>query len=230
MQPSDEKNVTWGFGLALLILSIIGIVCYWSTAQLVEVAGKVMHTHQVLGELETLLSELKDAETGQRGYVITGDERYLEPYHASVEEVKPKLQEIAALTADNPNQQRQLRILRPLVASRLTVIQQTIELRKNKGFEAALQLILTDKGKRLMDEIRDVIHDMEDEEQRLLQQRSETAAVSAQVTTYTVSSTSLLFFSLVALATFFINSENIERKRAEKALRQAREELERLLR
>ena len=97
-----------GFGIALAILVAIGAVAYRSTVVLTETAAAVAHTHKVLERVEALVSSMKDAETGQRGFIITGDASYLEPFRASRDEMNAHYQALRGLTADNPNQQRRL--------------------------------------------------------------------------------------------------------------------------
>ena len=118
-----------GFGLALTILIIIGSVSYRSMATLLETANSVTHTHEVLTKLESVISLLKDVETGQRGYLITGDARYLEPYDAAISEVKRVYEEVKGLTKDNPGQQGRLDLVMPLIEKKLAELRETIELR-----------------------------------------------------------------------------------------------------
>src|SRR5690348_4986459 len=94
-----------GFGLALAILVTIGAVAYRSLHQLTATAGMVSHTHQVLGMLESVLSSMKDAETGQRGYLLVGEDKYLEPYLAARKLIDQQLKDLRNLTKDNNNQQ-----------------------------------------------------------------------------------------------------------------------------
>ncbi len=221
MRWSTERKVASGFSLVLLILSIIGLVSYSSTIQLVETANKVGHTYKTLEKLKEIFSDVKDVETGGRGYVITGDERYLEPYDAAVELVDQDIDQLRELVADNLIQQQRLQTLKPFIANRLAVAKETIDLRRNKGFKAALQLVLTDEGKQAMDNIRYVVREMEDEENELLRQQSEKVKVNARNTTSVIVFGSLLAFALVPLAGFIINREVTERRRAEQELQES---------
>jgi CHASE3 domain sensor protein len=124
-----------GFALALAILVAIGTVTYRSTAKLTETAEWVSHTYRVLDELEGVLSGMKDAETGQRGYILTGDEKYLEPYSGAQVSVNQGIKSLRDLTKDNVNQQRRLDILEPLIdgtEGKFAELQETIDLRKDK--------------------------------------------------------------------------------------------------
>jgi methyl-accepting chemotaxis protein len=168
MKWSIGNKIASSFGLALAVLLVVGAASYDSTTKLSSSADWVQHTHQVLTDLDELLSAMKDGETGERGYVITGESRYLEPYNTARDMVDQKLKQLRDLTSDNPIQQLRLQALEPLVASKFTEIQAVIDLRKMKGFAAASQEILTDKGKTAMDAVRKLVSTMVSEETGLL--------------------------------------------------------------
>src|SRR5689334_16372634 len=102
MQWSIEKRTTIGFSLVLILVLIIGGGAYQITQQFIETNQLVAHTFEVIGELTQTLSLLSDAETGQRGYVITGDESYLTPYTSAVANIDSHLDSLSNLIADNP--------------------------------------------------------------------------------------------------------------------------------
>ncbi len=196
-----------GFGLALAILLAIGIVAYQSSVKQTDTAGWVDHTHLVLQNLEGVLSGMKDAETGQRGFVITGEERYLEPYSGAQAAVGQRVKTLRELTSDNLNQQHRLDVLEPLIngkEGKFAELQGVIDLRRDKaqGFEGALKVVLTDRGKKAMDEIRKVVGEMEDEENGLLKTRSEEARASARKATLTIVLGTALAFLVTAIAGF----------------------------
>lgn len=161
-----------GLGLAVAALILAGIASYRTTARLIETSHWVEHTHHVLGELERVLGALRDAETGERGYLITGMDRYLEPYARAAEQLTAGLNGVRTLTADNPHQQRRLLTLEYLAAQRLSCSKEQIELRRERGLEAASQAVMTGRGKNLMDQIRILIGDMMEMENGLLARRS----------------------------------------------------------
>jgi GAF domain-containing protein len=85
------RGIAGGFGLASAILMLIGVVSYQSATRLIETNSRVAQTQERLNKLEELLSQMKDAETGQRGYILTGEERYLEPYKTQLSVLIEKL-------------------------------------------------------------------------------------------------------------------------------------------
>src|SRR5688500_18696767 len=175
-----------GFGLALAILLLIGAVAYRSTSNLIEAANQRAHTHNVLLQLENFFSHLQDAQSGGRGYIITGEDRFLEPYTLALEKINQGLNEIRKLTVDNPNQWRRLQALSPLVSTELAVLKKIIELRKEKGFKEAMQEVSMGHGERVMNDIRKLIDEIEGDEKELLKQRSDWAAASATKTIYAI--------------------------------------------
>jgi methyl-accepting chemotaxis protein len=183
---SVGRKIGGGFVLALLILLFIGGTAYHSTSLLIGNSRWVAHSDQVVINLERLLSLLLDAETGQRGFVLTGADRYLAPYNDAVPRVQDAVNQLRELTVDNANQQRRIEALRPLVSAKLAELQETIDLRRQKGLDAAISMVLTDKGKKTMDDIRGVMGDMEGEERQLLRERQAESEASAQNTRYTI--------------------------------------------
>src|SRR6266849_1113085 len=169
-----------GYGLALLMVGGVGIVAYRATTELVDSADWVTHTHKVKEMLAQVRFTLIDAETGQRGFVITGEERYLDPYTQAIKALGRYVQDLREATVDNPNQQKRLASLDPLIADRLTVLAEVIALRRQRGLAAAAQSMLTDKGKNLTDATLRVIDEMVDEENGLLKQRDGSAKATAR--------------------------------------------------
>ncbi len=190
------------FALSLATLTTIGLISYQSTNELIETSRKESHTYQVLSQLEDLNLQLTNAETGQRGYVLTGEQRYLEPYNAAIQVLNQKVKDLQKLTTDNPKQQQQLDVLQPLITQKLDELQETIDLRQNQSFEASLKVVMTDQGKQLMSEIRKVIQTMEHEENILLKQRSEKAQAAARQTLASIVYSIPLFSLLLALIGF----------------------------
>jgi methyl-accepting chemotaxis protein len=199
-----------GFGLVLLVFAIVGGASYWSITQMIAASQARKHTFELLAILEDTLSSLKDAETGERGYALTGEESYLEPYQAALGKIDPGIQWVRKLTADNSQHQRRLNLLEPLVKDRLAFAREMIDARRTNSFEAALALVKTGKGKALMDEIRKVIGEMEGEEQDLLKTRVEAAETDALNAKWIIVAGTLTALVLAALAGFVI-TRNIAR-------------------
>jgi methyl-accepting chemotaxis protein len=209
MKWNVGTKIGTGFGLALAILTAIGITAYRSIAKLTDTANWVDHTHQVLETLESVVSTMKDAETGQRGFLITGEDSYLAPYVAAQGAIDGEIKTLRDLTKDNIDEQRRIDTLEPLISGKegkFAELLETIEARKDKarGFEAAQAIVRTDRGKNTMDEIRKVVAEMKNEEIALLKTRTDEAQVSARTATLAITLGTLVALIVMTLAGFII--------------------------
>jgi len=193
-----------GYGLALVVVGIVGVVAYRGTTELVDSADLVAHTHKVKEAIFEVRSSLKDAETGQRGFLLTGEDRYLEPYQQGVKAIDLYLQEARELTVDNSNQQKRLNALQSVIAVKLAELAETIAVRRQRGEQAAVQVVLTDKGKKAMDEIRTIIGEMDDQENDLLKRRSDEAKATSHFATSAIIFGGILVLVLISTAGRFI--------------------------
>jgi signal transduction histidine kinase len=172
MNFSAGKKIGASFVLVTVLMAIVGFNSYLSINKLIEASAQQVHTYNVLARLDDLLSLLKDAETGQRGFIIVGTKRYLEPYTAAIGKIEPALKDIEHLVVDNPAQQQRLVVLKSKIAEKLAELDEMISLMKKKGFESTKMVIQADKGKKIMDEISATVDDIKAEETRLLAQRT----------------------------------------------------------
>ncbi len=180
------RRVVAGYAVALVLMSAVGFVSFTNTQTLVSNSGWVEHTHEVIAETDGILLALKDAETGQRGYVITGVGTYLEPYTRAETAMVEHLEKIRSLTSDNAVQQERLDELEPLVEAKFAEMQQTIDVRSREDFESAQAIVLSDQGKAVMDQIRTLLGEIRADEERLLVDRAEEANLAANTTTAVV--------------------------------------------
>jgi signal transduction histidine kinase len=214
------------FVLVLAFALADAVVSYRMTLRLIDNERWVSHTHEVLSELEGTLSALKDAETGERGYLLTGDELYLAPYKTGIVEIQQHLDSLRSLTADNARQQRRIAALAPLIATRLDRLRKAIEAFRTAGPEAARESVRTGEGRRAMDEVRWLVSQMTAEETALLRQRSRTSRASGRTVLWTLSIANLLLTGLILLAAYLTQRDLQRRREAEAALLAARDELE----
>ncbi len=135
----------------------------------------VEHTYRVLTVLEATSSRIVDAETGQRGFVITGDSAYLAPYARAVVEIPNSLRELRALIADNAPQLRRADALSTLLDGKMAELQGTIDARQSQGLEVARRVVMRDRGRQLMDQARAVMAEMRADETALLARRTASA-------------------------------------------------------
>ncbi len=194
---------TWlylSIGLLLGLLLINGGLAYWQIRQLHEHAFWVAHTHEVLESLEAIVSAVVDTETGQRGYLITADPNYLEPYRAALPQAQANIDRLGQLINDNPVQLERLSRLKELSQQRLELLAKNITSVEQGDREAARQLITSGSPKRLMDQIRALVDEMKDDERRLLADREQeyTSIFRAAILNVGITSTA----AIAALAAF----------------------------
>jgi len=223
---SAERKVRAGFALALVVLILIGGMSYFSLTRLHEDRVWVEHTQQVIASLRLVFATVADAESGERGYVITGREEFLQPYQKAVRDVGVQLGALRSLTADNAVQHRRLDALETLVAERLLLLQQAVELRRGTGFGAAQQHVASGRGERIHDRIREHLAEMEATEQSLLQERAARARRAGAVAKTVIVGGITLAFIFVVVALFVIGRDFAGSRRARAALQEARDQLE----
>jgi len=168
-----KVEVWTALGLALVLAFFLtsGIIAYRNIEVLRSNSEKIWHTHTVIVALDELLATMQDAETGQRGYLLTGEDRYLEPYQSAVALAASRLEAVGALTRDNPSQQANLDVLRRHIRAKFAELEETIELRRDNGAQTAMAVVATDRGKVEMDAVRGQLDVMRREENRLRQAR-----------------------------------------------------------
>ncbi|MFH0793988.1 MAG: CHASE3 domain-containing protein, partial [bacterium] len=149
---NTHKIVALLAGAALLVALVVA-VSFWTFSQIEEAAEMRKHSRVVLNSADDLLSALKDSETGQRGYLLTGDEAFLEPYLAVRDSVRGDLEELRQLTLVSAAD-KHLDALAPLMDAKLAELSHVIELRRNNDESAAVALVRSGQGKLLMDSIR----------------------------------------------------------------------------
>jgi PAS domain S-box-containing protein len=207
------------FGLVALLLLALGGVTWWNTSRLVDAALRVEHTRSVMADLDFLFLSLKDAESSQSGYLITGLPSYLEPYQTAEASFGPTLDRLHQLVADNREQERNLQRLAQLVSERRAILKENIDLRDRNGIEAAAAAIASGAGKEKMDEIRALIGRMQSNERLLLHERSTNTASLARVAIVTVALGAVVFFGLLVAIWTLIRRDLAHRDAAEEKLR-----------
>ncbi len=204
-----------GFGAVLAVLLVALVAGPVNLRNVFSASEAVAHTQAVRAALQELLTTTIDAETGQRGFIITGDERYLEPYASSQRTIEADVVRVRSLTADNAAQEEDLERVVAAVNRRLELIEQSIRLRRDSGFAAAQATVTTGEGKRLMDDMRTIVARMEAREEALLEQRNAEARRSyraAQTLGLVTTGLALLVLGLLFTGTRRFGAE---RRRAE---------------
>lgn len=181
----------------LVLLGLAAAVAWHFSRASTRDSDLVDHTHRVTELSKDVLIQLVDAETGQRGYLLTGRDPYLATFMAASPRIGASISQLRSQTADNPAQQERLNRLAKLVEAKLAELRRTIELRRTAGLEPALAIVNSDQGKGTMDEIRNVLADMQTEEAGQLSRRL--AARGAAASRVILASVSAALLALVAL-------------------------------
>jgi PAS domain S-box-containing protein len=216
---SLDKLTTIGFAVGIVSLLAATGLSYNFTNRLFEAAKWVNHTQEVLKEVEKIRASMADLESGQRGYIITGDEHLMEQRTEIKDDVRKGLDAIHRLTADNSLQQLRLEALDPLIISRIEFGEQTILARRQQGFSAAEQMLTTGKGPGLTDDIDRRLKEMSDEEYRLLLLRQKESSVASTTTFLLLPLGVYLSLTILFLELFFLNAGIGEQAQTEKKLR-----------
>ena len=186
----------------------------------------VVHTYRVINSAESLLSTMKDAERGERGFLLTGDESYLAPYQSAIAALPKGLEDLKDLTSDNPRQQARWVEINQLAEERLSVLRHAIDLRKASEPDAALALVRYGRGEPAMDRLRSTLDMVVDEENRLLTARTAEAEVRASRSRWVLGLGSGALVLLLVFASVVIDRETLRREEITQALRRHADLLE----
>jgi PAS domain S-box-containing protein len=228
-----SSGVNWkvqlAFGSAILTLFIAGAISYRGMVVSSESDRSVRHTHEVVAHLQDLLLAMETVESSYRGFVLTGNESYLESCRANILRAEQGEATIRDLTADNPAQQRRISALQIATAQKVHYAEMIVSLRAEKGMAAAVDVMRDEMGKRIMDEFQRIVREMGDEEQRLLALRDADAKRRlGQSKTILILGT-VLGFIIAAAAGWSVQRENNGREFAKEALRGSEEKYRMLL-
>jgi len=222
-----KNKVSAGFGTALAILIFDGVLSYRSMIQNDEDLRWVTHTHIVKEKLDAVLNNLLDIETGMRGFILTGEGSYLEPYNKAFVQLPQTVKEVRELTADNPVQQSALDRLEPLITERADSARDRIDICTREGLETAVKSMRNGPGSQPMNQVREQLYQMKQEEDRLLLLRTQEAAKSSQNTKIVIVTGEVLAIAFLGLAGIVVGQEIGQRRRAEMEVRILNADLER---
>src|SRR5712672_1307421 len=157
-----------GFVVAVAAIGFISLLTLQSLQTRSIAAGRVTHTLLVMDQLQTILALAKDAETGQRGFLLTGEDPYLEPFANAKSQLPEQIRKAQDLVENDPVQAQRLKALEQAVKDKISELDQTILLRRKGETAAALAVVRSDQGKALMDRIRSLATTLEASERAAL--------------------------------------------------------------
>lgn len=165
------RMATFGLGTALAYFVLSGAVAVYITERLRTTNDRVVQTHQVIVAVDQLLLDVQNAETGQRGFLLTGDEQYLAPYLMATGRLDSRLTRARDLVVDDAAQQAQFDELQDVIAAKFRIMEQTIVTYRNEGQAAAIAQLKADQGIAAMDNIRGLIAQLREAETAVRTQR-----------------------------------------------------------
>jgi PAS domain S-box-containing protein len=220
-----QRKALWGFCAAILIVTWLGVSSYLNNEKYKQSNARVIHTNTVLFHAERILTLIVDIESGQRGFVITGDTVFLATYHSGIVVIRKDLDEMRQLVRDNESQLDRVATLGDLIDEKLKFAEAAIQ-QRTRNADAATATIATLRGKLLMDKIRAVLHEFQDEEKRLLNQRAGVTEKDLVKFIYNFA-TLMITTGVILVLVFIIVNRNLKaRADAERSLQQALEHVQ----
>jgi signal transduction histidine kinase len=185
---------------AVLLVGAIALLTWFQFTSTHQARLWVRHSDQVITTADELGFAVRDAETGQRGYLLTGRADYLAAYRDALGRISVLQDELRRLTGDNPSQQARLRDIGPLLQRKLDELAQTVALRRDAGPDAALAVVRTDLGLHVMEQVEGLLRRMRDAEEHLLEARRQDLDHAESVTRWLAVGASTLAVVLLAVA------------------------------
>jgi PAS domain S-box-containing protein len=223
MKLTTERKAAFGFGLVGLCILMASVLAYQSASRFVESSRWVNHTREVITEVAATQSALLDCQTAVRGYLVTSDNSFVQPFRDTASNIPSRLARLSQLTVDNQLQQNRIATLNVQVQGLLDLLDESVKLRQQQGLEQTRQFALTGQGQRAMVEISRMLKDMEQEEERLLRIREDSAKRSTQISTVAFSIVILFQFLLLGLVFHLTRRDIRERKKSAERLRESEE-------
>lgn len=223
MAAKSRKFELLAFGLAVALLVFVEALGQRSTASVLEASRWVQHTRETIERLDGLLLALVDAETGRRGYALTGNEDHLVPYRDAAARMATRSAELRQLTADNPAQQRRLEALEPHMKARLAILDAAVAAQRASGGQLGAQG--NDGGKAEMDAVRAGIAEMIEAERKLLAERQERTNAQVAESRNVQLAGAALGVLVAAVVVLRLRREVERREESEEAVRDKEERL-----
>ena len=229
VKTSVENKIRLGLAAGLAVLLGAGGLSYYTTTRLVATEDWVSHTQDVITVLESVSASLAEVETEQRGYILAGSPKFLEDRWSAVGQLTVHLKRLRLILTNNPAQQHNLDQLEPLIAQRLSLLDERIAVFQQSGREASADETAMLQGKAVMDHIRELIAQMRSTENQLLVQRVRLSRDNARWSLSVIVVGSLLACALGVAAFIVLNRDFKLRTLAEDRVREGRAELESIL-
>lgn len=217
-----KRNLLLSYGISLVLLIASSVASYISIRNLLYSADLVDNTNRIINELNSLMLGVKDGEAGQRGYLLTGDRRYLVPYQEARTQSMASSREVASLTAANDEQRQDAATLNALTERRFSILQQVIQQYNRFGKTQVSDL---DAGRTTLQELSVVVQRMESREQILLAARTDDLKQFSTLTPLLIVLASLLAIIVTGVSFARINADLEKRAQLQKKLEEKDREI-----
>ncbi|WP_432711013.1 response regulator, partial [Pedobacter sp.] len=225
---SFKQQVFTGFAISLLFVLFTAVTSYLSVKSFQQDASWQSHTHQVINTAERINLEISKAESGLRGYILTNNPKYLEPYENNSISVLNSLRELENLVSDNPVQTQRVDSVKLMISQKLGIMRETLFIKTTSGQEAARQKTIAGHGKEVMDNTQRVINAIVGAERILLIQRTEATNKASERTIFIVLGSCVIIFGLILFLFSFIKRTFNQQKNTEIQIRKNNRRLSQL--
>jgi PAS domain S-box-containing protein len=213
------RATTIGLVLIALLVFFNALVSEWNVDRIVQNANRVTETQRVLTTLEAVLSSVTQAETAERGFLITDNSAYLTTYQEAIDRTNTTLESLRQLMGKDAHNLERISALRQRVDARFDELRRAIAAQQTEGFGAARLSVSTNRGRQLMNEMRALVHEMQEQEQESLRRRADESQQSAFVAHTTDVIGAILGIGMVGLAFILFGRDLANRQRVEEATR-----------
>jgi signal transduction histidine kinase/CHASE3 domain sensor protein len=220
MRLTTVEKINAGFAIALAVVAVIGLVSFRAMTRSVSNAVAVGQTHEVIASLERVLSAMNNAESAERGYIMTGDSSFLTHFYSADTLTTNDLLALRLLRLADAEQTQRLAQLGTLTARRLAHMRDAIAVRDVQGFDAAAALVAMGRGRAVMDTLRSLVGSMGRRERVLLVNAAEESAASARRAQLIVIAGTVFAFLLLLMSSMLLRRYIRQRVEAEHALRE----------
>jgi PAS domain S-box-containing protein len=205
-------------GISVSVLVAAGVAAFLAVKTLSDASDRLVRSKEISIALEQTLSSLRDAETGQRGYLLTGRPTYLAPYREAVATVNQQLDTLRSLSVDDATARARFAELEQSARAKMEELAQTIALRDAGQSETALQMVLTDQGKRTMDDIRTLTEQMQAQESRRYAEYLARERSARTLSLWSGTTVSVLAIALLLLLGFIVRRDTAKVRASEEHL------------
>jgi signal transduction histidine kinase/CheY-like chemotaxis protein/CHASE3 domain sensor protein len=210
-----RRNLFIGYAISLVLLTVSSVASYISIRSLLNSTRMVNQTNSVMRKLDAVLSATKDGESGQRGYLISNDAAFLEPYRGARERAVGHTEELMTLVREEPEQRRDVALLKDLVQQRFTVLQKVIDGRNTTG---RVDPVLLEEGRVLMERLKNMAGDIGVRAEKTLVQRTESQNRFAAATPILIVVAAILGLIITLISFIRVSSDFTKREKLQKDL------------